>query len=64
LLERRDRYQTQHRRAKVQVPQREAGAKFVQPKVGGRLKVRASGRDSHLKEDVGGPGGGISTVRL
>jgi transposase len=52
LLEKKNRYLAEHRRAKVEVAQREVGAKIVQLKVAGWLKVRAAGRQLRLEEDV------------
>ena len=52
LLEKKNRYLAEHRRAKVPVAQREVAAKIVQLKVGGWLKVQATGRELRLEEDV------------
>jgi len=51
LLEKKNRYLAEHRRAKVQVAQREVAAKIVQLKVGGWLKVQATGRELGLEDD-------------
>jgi transposase len=51
LLEKKNRYLAEHQRAKVQVAEREVTAKIVQLKVGGWLKVQASGRELRLEED-------------
>ena len=52
LLEKKNRYLAEHRRAQVPVAQREVAAKIAQLKVGGWLKVQASGRALRLEEDV------------
>ncbi len=52
LLEKKNGYLAEHRRAKVPGAQREVAAKIAQLKVGAWLKVQATGRELRLEDDV------------
>jgi transposase len=51
FLEKKNRYLAEHRRAKVDIAQRDVASKIVQLKVDGWLKVVAAERELRLQED-------------